>query len=76
MTISRTPAIRAGMTFIKIVEGNASGLRGTQIPTRSIGVHRWPMTMPARSVRTKSLCLCRSWKRRMFSAAARSVSIK
>ena len=54
-TISLTPAIFAGITFIKIVEGNASGLRGTQMPTRSMGVHRWPITMPGRSVNTKPL---------------------
>ncbi len=75
-TISRTPAIRAGMAFIKMVEGKASGLRGTQMPTFSMGVHRWPMTTPGRSARRKSLCLCRSWKRRMFSAASFRVSRK
>ena len=76
MTISRTPAIRAGMAFIKMVEGNASGLRGTQMPTFSMGIHRWPMTTPGRSARRKPLCLCRSWNRRMFSAASRKDSRK
>ena len=36
--MSRTPASLAGITFISTVEGKASGLRGTQMPTRSMGV--------------------------------------
>ena len=39
-TISFTPAIFAGMTFIRMVEGKATGLRGTQMPTFSTGVYR------------------------------------
>ena len=61
-TISRTPAILAGITFIRMVEGKAFGALGTQMPTRSMGVYRWPMTMPGRSVREKSRCTCCSWK--------------
>ena len=33
MLLPDSPAIRAGITFIKIVEGKASGLRGTHTPT-------------------------------------------
>ena len=36
--ISLTPAIFAGITFIKMVEGKATGLLGTQMPTFSMGV--------------------------------------
>ena len=58
--ISRTPAIFAGITSIKTVEGNATGVPGTHTPTDSMGVYLWPITTPGLSVRMKSLWVWRA----------------
>ena len=75
ITICCTPATLAGITSIKTVDGYAAVPPGTYTPARWMGVYFCPSTMPGRSVITKFLCSCCSWKCRIFSAAIFKVVI-
>lgn len=50
ITISPTPATRAGIAFISTDDGYAALPPGTYRPTRSSGVTFWPSTVPSASV--------------------------
>src|SRR5712691_3132862 len=74
MMSSRTPAILAGMAFIRTDEGYAALPPGTYKPTRSSGVTRCPSVVPSASVNCHDFASCRSWYLRMRAAACSSAS--
>ena len=74
MTVSRHPAILAGMQSMSTVEGRGAVPPGIYTPTFSMGVTFWPRRMPGLSLMTNPFCTCRRWKARMFSAASSSTA--